>query len=113
MAVDRRTRAFVAVGLAVTIVVAVGLSQLASAEPDGLEYVAQEEGFVDSAEDHAFADAPLADYGANLGGSDRANTAVAGAVGVLLTLAVGWGLFWTIRRRPGDGESPSAVPDGR
>ena len=80
---DRRTWTFIVVGLLVALVFAVGVSQLASPDPDGLEYVAEQEGFLETAEDHALGDAPLADYGANLGGTDRVNTAVAGAVGVV------------------------------
>ena len=112
MAVDRRTWTFVVVGLVVTLVFAVGVSQLASPDPDGLEYVAEQQGFLDTADAHAFVDAPLADYGANLRGSDRMNTAVAGAVGMLITLGVGWGVFWLIRRRPDDDEPASPVPEG-
>jgi hypothetical protein len=96
---DRRTWAFILAGLVVAMVFAVGVSQLASPDPDGLEYVAEQEGFLETAEDHTFGDAPLADYGANLGGSDRAGTAVAGAVGVLITLAAGWGLFRLVAGR--------------
>jgi PDGLE domain len=109
---DRRTWAFIAVGLLVALVFAVGVSQLASPEPDGLEYVAEQEGFIETAEDHTFGDAPLADYGANLGGTDHANTAVAGAVGVVITLAVGWGLFRLVARGRDERASTPAPGDG-
>ena len=95
---DRRTRAFLAAGLAVAMLVAVAVSQFASADPDGLEYVAEQEGFIDSAEDHAFADAPLADYGANISDDARVGTAVAGLAGVLITIVLGYGVFWIARR---------------
>lgn len=96
---DRRTRTLFVVGLVVTIAVAVGLSQVASGEPDGLEYVAEQEGFLDTARDSAVADGPLADYGADLTGNDVLDTAVAGVVGVAVTFGIGWGLFWLLRRR--------------
>ncbi len=96
---DRRTWNFVIAGLIVALLFAVVVSQFASDDPDGLEYVAEQQGFLDTAEDHTLGDAPLADYGANLGGSDRMNTAIAGIAGVAVTLAAGWGLFWLARRR--------------
>jgi hypothetical protein len=108
---DRRTWAFILAGLVVAMVFAVGVSQLASPDPDGLEYVAEQEGFLETAEDHTFGDAPLADYGANLGGSDRVGTAVAGAVGVLITLAAGWGLFRLVAGRNERSSTPD--PGGR
>jgi hypothetical protein len=85
------------VGLAVTVFVAVVVSQLASGEPDGLEYVADQQGFADEAEDHDLAEAPLADYGENLEADDRVATGIAGLVGVAAALLVGLGLFWLIR----------------
>ncbi len=109
---DRRTWAFVGVGLLVALVFAAGVSQFASANPDGLEYVAQQEGFLETADDHAFGDAPLADYGTNLGGTDRVNTAVAGAVGVAITLAAGWGLFRLVARGRDERTSTSGAGQG-
>jgi hypothetical protein len=86
------------IGLLVTITVAIVVSQFASGEPDGLEYVAQETGFLDTATDHAAASSPLADYGAGLTDDGRLNTAVAGILGVALTLSIGYGVFWLARR---------------
>lgn len=94
------------VGLAVTVFVAVVVSQLASGQPDGLEYVADQQGFADQAEDHDLAEAPLADYGENLDTDDRVATGVAGLVGVAAALLVGLGLFWLIRAPKTD--SPDA-----
>jgi hypothetical protein len=96
--VDRRTRAFYLIGLIVTIGIAIGVSQLASDDPDGLEYVAEQEGFADSAEEHDLAANPLADYGDGLTGSSVLDTVLAGVVGVLVTLGLGWVLFRAIRR---------------
>ncbi|RPI22617.1 MAG: hypothetical protein EHM57_05055 [Actinobacteria bacterium] len=80
---------FFLAGLAVTVTVAVVLSQFASGDPDGLEYVAEQEGFIGQAEEHPLADGPLADYG----GDDRMNLAVAGLVGVAVTLGLGYAVF--------------------
>lgn len=95
---DRRTRTFLIVGLLVTFAVAVGVSQFASGNPDGLEYVAEREGFADTAEDHALIDTALADYGEGLTDNTVVDTAIAGLVGVLVTLGVGWVIFRVIRR---------------
>ncbi len=86
------------IGLLVSIVVAVVVAQFASPNPDGLEFVAEEQGFAETATDHRLADSPLADYGENLTDNAWLNTAVAGFIGTLATLAVGYGLFWLARR---------------
>ena len=95
--------------MASTVVVAVAVSQLSSGNPDGLEFVAEQHGFADSAEEHTLGDTPLAEYGGNLSDDDRLNTAVAGLVGVVVTLGLGYGLFWLIRRRSPD-EPNAAAP---
>ena len=93
-----RDRRIFVVGLVVALLVAVVVAQFASSDPDGLEYVAEQEGFLETAEDHALAGAPLADYGENVSDNSWLNTAIAGTAGVLLTLAIGYGLFWVARR---------------
>ena len=92
-------RKFVLVGLVVAVVVAVVVSQFASADPDGLEYVADQEGFLETAQEHVLADTALADYGDGLTGNSNLDTAIAGSVGVALTALLGWGLFRLVRRR--------------
>jgi hypothetical protein len=99
---DPKIRRLFVIGLLVAIVIAVVASQFASSNPDGLEYVAEQEGFAETAEDHALADTPLADYGENLTDSGWVNTAVAGLLGTLATLGVGYGVFWLARRTRGD-----------
>lgn len=86
------------IGLLVTIIVAVVVAQFASSSPDGLEYVAEEQGFAESATDHDLSSSPLADYGENISDNGGLNTAVAGLLGVLITLGVGYGVFWIARR---------------
>ena len=93
-----RDRRIFVVGLVAALLVAVIVAQFASSDPDGLEFVAEQEGFLETAKDHDLAAAPLADYGENVSDNSWLNTAVAGAVGVLLTLAIGYGLFWVARR---------------
>ena len=100
------------VGLGVALLVAVVVAQFASSSPDGLEFVAEQEGFAATAIEHELAEGPLADYGADLTERDWVNTAVAGAAGVLLTLVLGYGLFWLARKtnrdQPGDTGHSSA-----
>ena len=59
---DKRRGAFVLGGLLVALLVAGFVSSFASSEPDGLERVAIDEGFAETADDHAFAGGPMADY---------------------------------------------------
>ena len=86
------------IGLAVALLVAVVFAQFASSSPDGLEYVAEEQGFAETATEHDLADSPLAEYGEGLTENSGLNTAVAGLVGTLATLAFGYGIFWFARR---------------
>jgi high-affinity Fe2+/Pb2+ permease len=86
------------IGLGIALLVAVAVSQFASSSPDGLEYVAEQEGFVDAAADHELSSGPLADYGEELTDNSWVNKAIAGAAGVLVTFVVGFWLFWLARR---------------
>jgi hypothetical protein len=95
--VSRRT--FLLVGLVAALLVAGVVSQYASSRPDGLEHVAEQTGFIDSAEEHGAADSPLADYQASGVEDDWLSGAVAGVAGSLLVLALAGGLFWVVRRR--------------
>ncbi|MDE0775251.1 PDGLE domain-containing protein [Nocardioides sp.] len=87
--------------LLVALLLAGVVSFYASSSPDGLESVADEKGFIDTAGDHATGDGPLADYDAGLD-SDRASVGVAGVVGVLVVLGLGTGLTYVVRRRTPD-----------
>lgn len=97
--VERRSRRLVVLAVAVvSVVLAVGLSSFASAYPDGLEYVAGQLGFADTAGDHATADSPVADYEAAGVEDTRLSTGLAGLVGVAVTAAMAFALFWALRR---------------
>ncbi|QYN31683.1 PDGLE domain-containing protein [Pseudonocardia sp. DSM 110487] len=108
---NRRALAFFLGFLAVALLVAGGLSYLASPDPDGLDTVTlngcdvvetdageQLEGtcIAQHAGDHAMAGSPLADY--SVGGGDG-TVGLAGVIGVIVTLIVAGGLFWLLRRR--------------
>jgi cobalt/nickel transport system permease protein len=89
-------------GLATSLVLAGFVSFYASASPDGLEKVAEDKGFADSAEEHATADSPLADYGVKDVDDARLSGGLAGVIGVGATVAAGTGVFWAVRRRRTD-----------
>jgi cobalt/nickel transport protein len=100
------TRRFFAVALVVSLLVAGVASHYASSQPDGLERVAEQTGFIDSAEDSATADSPLADYRASGVDDRRVSGGLAGVIGVVVMLVLSTGLFWLVRRRePADGGS--------
>ncbi|HZX02002.1 PDGLE domain-containing protein, partial [Kribbella sp.] len=77
------------VGIAVTLLIAGGLSLFASAHPDGLEFVGAKLGFESAAKDSAVASSPLADYGVRGIGNAQVSGALAGIIGVLVTIVVG------------------------
>jgi cobalt/nickel transport system permease protein len=83
----------------IVAVVLAAVSFYASSQPDGLEKVAGDYGILDNERDSATATSPLADYSLSGVSNERLSGAVAGLVGVAVTAAVGFGLFYTLRRR--------------
>lgn len=76
-----------------------GLSYYASSSPDGLEKVAEDEGFLESAEDSALSNSPLADYGLAGLDSERLSVGIAGVIGVVVTAIIALALFTLIKKR--------------
>lgn len=106
---NRRLGVFILAGLLVALALAFFVSPEASSSPDGLEKVAIDQGFAETAEDHDLADGPLADYGVEGVDSERLGTGLAGIVGVLVTFVVMGGLLLLVRlvaRRRGPGARP-------
>ena len=103
-------RLFVIAGLLVAAGLALVVSGFASSSPDGLEKVAEDKGFLETARDHTFADGPLADYTVEGVDNQRLSTGLSGLIGVLITFGLGLALFALVRsRRPeGDGNKASA-----
>ncbi|WP_432005359.1 energy-coupling factor ABC transporter permease [Streptomyces parvus] len=106
----RSTRGFWITGLVSAFLLAGFVSFYASADPDGLERVAADQGIDEKVEEHGAADSPLADYGVGDIANARLSGGLAGVIGVSATVVVGTGVFWVIRRRK---EEPGDAPRDR
>jgi hypothetical protein len=97
-------RAFVALGLALAVGLAFGLSPYASSSPDGLNRVAGDKGFGDRATlDSIQADSPIPGYAFPGLDDERLARGVAGFVGTLAVFAIASGIPLVLRRRaPGE-----------
>ncbi|MFI0480627.1 PDGLE domain-containing protein [Actinomadura sp. 9N215] len=93
--------------LVVSLVLAGIVSFYASANPDGLEKVADDKGINAKEEDHSFKDSPLGDYGVKGIDNTRLSGGLSGVIGVGAVLLVGGGLFWVVRRRGSSGPDPA------
>jgi hypothetical protein len=100
-----RTRTLVLAGVVVALLLAGVVSFYASSHPDGLEYVAERTGFLDSADEHAAGDGPFADYATKGVDDARLSGGVAGVVGTLVVLVLAGGLALAVRRRGRSDES--------
>ncbi|MEV4625891.1 PDGLE domain-containing protein [Micromonospora sp. NPDC049523] len=130
----QRNWAFLVGGLLVALLLAGVVSNFASSHPDGLDSSLREGCTFDAddnitggscpaqqTKDHELADSPLADYGVRGVQNSYLSTGLSGAAGVLLTFALGGGLFWLTRRRgtatsepvdTADATAATAVPAG-
>jgi anti-sigma regulatory factor (Ser/Thr protein kinase) len=92
------SRVLLVVGLLAALLLAGVASVYASGRPDGLERVAEDQGFAHRAEEHPAAESPLADY--ELG--DGGGTGVAGVIGVVAVLTLATGGAYALRGRGRD-----------
>ncbi len=92
-------RKFFASALLVSALLSGGASFYASSSPDGLEKVAEEVGFSETAKDHTFGDFKLSDYGISGLENARLSVGLAGLIGVVATALVAMGLFMLIRKK--------------
>jgi cobalt/nickel transport protein len=97
----KKQNKFLLVGFVISLFLAGVVSNYASSHPDGLEKVAGDIGFLDSAKEHTNADGLLADYGVKGIENERLSTGTAGVIGVLATAGVSTGLFLVLRRKSG------------
>ncbi|OAR26191.1 cobalt ABC transporter permease [Streptomyces sp. ERV7] len=111
-AAARSTHKVRAVFVVAALLLAGFFSFYASASPDGLEKVAHDKGIDTQEKKHATEDSPLAGYSVKDIGDDRVATGLAGMIGVAVTVGVGSGVFWVVRRRRGSAAeaTPTAVP---
>ncbi|MFD2764423.1 PDGLE domain-containing protein [Micromonospora eburnea] len=116
---SKRPWPFVLGGLLIALLLAGVVSNYASPHPDGLDSSLLKGCTVNAddeitggscpaqqAKEHELGDSPLADYGVRGVTNDFLSTGLSGVIGVLLTFALGGGLFWLARRR---GTGPAAA----
>ena len=84
-------------GLVVAGLVVVVLAPLASGDPDGLEWVAGEHGFIDTAQDAVYSFIP--DYTVPGVDDPTLSTVLAGLIGVVVVFLLMVGLGYLLRRR--------------
>lgn len=95
----RRT-VFILCAVGVAVALATFVSPWASSDPDGLEKVAEQQQFLDSARPAGFQQhAPAPDYAFPGVDHGPAATAAAGLAGTLLVLAAGTGVGLLVARR--------------
>lgn len=89
---------FVSGGLLVAATLALVVGPYASSSPDGLERVAIDREFIDTATEHAAAGGPLADYGVAGVEDPRWSTGAAGLIGVVVCFALALLAMLALRR---------------
>jgi len=110
--VTKRLGWFLAGGLLVALLLAGVVSNFASSSPDGLDATAREGCTFDAQgqitggtcmlqreQGHQLAESPLANYGIRGIDNPWLSTGLSGVLGVLVTFAIGGGVFWLVRRR--------------
>ena len=89
----KKTNTFILIGIICSLFFAGIISNFASGSPDGLEKVAEDTGFIETAQDSAVATSPLADYGVSVVDNEFLSTGLSGVIGVAVTALVAFGLF--------------------
>jgi cobalt/nickel transport protein len=97
-----KQKSFLISGFIASLFLAGVVSFYASSNPDGLEKVAEDIGFIETAEDHTYAEGALADYGVKGVENPRLSTGLAGVIGVVATGVISTGIFMLVRRKSGD-----------
>jgi hypothetical protein len=101
------SKLFVVVALALAVGLATAVSPFASSSPDGLNRVAQDEGFAEAEGPGAFQeeDAPVRGYAFPGVENERVATGLAGFAGTLGLFALGLGLARVLRRGTPPGQT--------
>jgi len=94
---DNRGARWIAVGFNIALSL-VFVSPWANPNPDGLERVAEDYGFIDTAQDPAYTILP--DYTVPFIESDIFTTIVAGIIGVIVVSSLGLGVAYVAKRKP-------------
>ena len=103
---------FVVGGLLVALALAFFVSPYASTSPDGLNKVAEDEGFDNAARDHALDDSPVAGYAVKGVRDERLSKGLSGIIGVTMTFGIGLILFGLLVRRNHRTPSPTDASGG-
>jgi hypothetical protein len=104
---------FIAAGLALAVALALFVAPWASSEPDGLEKVAEDKGFIEAAEETepAWEGSPIPDYA--VPGLEESRpalaTALAGLAGTVGIFLIAWGLALILKKR---GDKEGVDPTG-
>ena len=101
-----KTGTFILVGLLLSLVLGIFISPFASSHPDGLEWVAEEKGFLASAEntEPAWTLSPIPDYALPGIENEMIATAFAGLIGTLLLFGFGWGFAKIVSGRKSESD---------
>jgi hypothetical protein len=113
MAIRKGVTWIIVGGLIVALGLAFFVSPFASSSPDGLNKVAEDKGFIDTAEDHGLDDSPLAGYGVEGVDDESVSKGLSGIIGVAITFGIALLLFGIFHVRRGRGEQePTAATTG-
>jgi cobalt/nickel transport protein len=96
-----KQKTFLISGFIASLFLAGVVSFYASSHPDGLEKVAVDIGFIETAKENTNSDVILSDYGFKGIDNPRLSTGAAGVIGVIATGAISTGFFLLIRRKSG------------
>ena len=86
-------------GLLIALFLAVFISPFASPWPDGLERVAEDEGFIELAETQPVISSPVPDYAWPGISNERLATSIAGLAGTLMLCGLGLGLGYLLKKK--------------
>ncbi|MFB3918823.1 hypothetical protein BU251_08555 [Candidatus Velamenicoccus archaeovorus] len=86
-------------GVVAALLLAIFFSPFASQSPDGLERVAEDQKFLEKGEGRPAVSAPVPDYVVPGVKNESVATSLAGALGVVVVFAAGYGLASLLKKR--------------